>query len=210
MGNIPGEELNGVIKGIDFIKSRGKSFSGKKVAIIGGGNVAIDSARCALSLNAERVYLIYRRSFDEMPAYKLEVDDAKKEGIWFLILTMPKRIIGNDGKVKSLECLKTKLGEVDGSSRRSAIPIPDSEFEIEVDIVIEAIGQKVDISFIQNNPDIETVNGLIKVDERLRSSCHRIFAAGDSVNGGATVVQSIAEGRRAATEIDKFLNEVGL
>lgn len=207
--NIPGEELKGVKQGIDFIKSFNtgamESLPGKKVAVIGGGDVAIDAARCSVRLNAEKVYVIYRRSFDEMPAYEPEIDDAKREGVNFLLLTVPIRILGHDGNVKSLECVKTTLGEVDESGRRRPIPIPESEFEIGIDIVIEAIGQKVDESFIQNNPDIENVNWLIKVDEHLMTSHQGIFAAGDVVRGGSTVVQSIADGKRAAVEIDKFL-----
>jgi len=207
--NIPGEELNGVKQGIDFIKNFNsgaiESLSGKKVAVIGGGDVAIDAARCSVRLNAEKVYVIYRRSFDEMPAYGSEIDDAKKEGVNFLVLTMPIRVLGDDGNVKSLKCVKTTLGEVDESGRRRPIPIPESEFEIGIDIVIEAIGQKVDESFIQDNLDIENVNWLIKVDEHLMTSHRGIFAAGDVVRGGSTVVQSIADGKRAGVEIDKFL-----
>lgn len=207
--NIPGEELNGVRQGIDFIKSfnsgAAKSLSGKKVAVIGGGDVAIDTARSSLRLNAGEVYMVYRRSFDEMPAYEPEIDDAKKEGVNFLLLTVPTRILGRDGNVRGLECVKTRLGEVDESGRRRPIPIPGSKFEIQADIVIEAIGQKVDESFIQNNPDIENVKGLIKVDEHLMTSHQAIFAAGDVVRGGSTVVQSIADGKRAAVEMDKFL-----
>jgi len=209
--DIPGEEREGVIKGIDFIKNFNsgtiKSLLGKKVAVIGGGDVALDAARCALRLSADRTYLIYRRSFDEMPAYRLEVEDAKKEGVWFLILTMPVRITGDKGWVKSLECIKTRLGEPDESGRRRPIPIPESRFEIEVDVVIEAIGQKVDRSFLLKNPDIECSGGIIKVDEHLMTSNRGFFAAGDAVNGGSTVVQSIADGKRAAAEIDKFLGE---
>jgi len=209
--DIPGEELNGVRQGIDFIKGFNsgaiKSLSGKKVAVIGGGDVAIDAARSSLRLNAEKVYVVYRRSFDEMPAYEPEIDDAKKEGVNFLLLTVPTRILGRDGNVKSLECVKTRLGEVDESGRRRPIPIPESKFEIQADIVIEAIGQKVDESFIQSNPDIENVKGLIKVDEQLMTSHQGIFAAGDVVRGGSTVVQSIADGKRAALEMDKFLKE---
>ncbi|MCL0098961.1 NAD(P)-dependent oxidoreductase [Dehalococcoidia bacterium] len=207
--NIPGEELNGVKQGIDFIKGfnsgAAESLSGKRVAVIGGGDVAIDAARCSVRLDAQAVYVIYRRSFDEMPAYEPEIEDAKKEGVIFWLLTVPVAIIGHDGDVKSLECVKTSLGELDESGRRRPIPIPESRFEIEIDMVIEAIGQRVDESFIQSNPDIETANGLIKVDEHLMTSHRGIFAAGDVVRGGSTVVQSIADGKRAVAEIDRFL-----
>ena len=207
--NIPGKELKGVKQGIDFIKSFNagaeKSLSGKKVAVIGGGDVAIDAARCSIRLNAEKVYVIYRRSFDEMPAYDPEIDDAKKEGVEFLIQAVPTKIIGENGNVKSLECVKTKLGEMDESGRRRPIPLPESKFEIGIDIVIEANGQKVDESFIQNNPNIENTRGLIKVDDSLMTSQRGIFAAGDVARGGSTVIQSIADGKRAAVEIDKFL-----
>lgn len=209
--SVPGEELSRVKQGIDFIKSfntdSAKLLSGKKVAVIGGGDAAIDSARCAVCLNADRVYVVYRRSFEEMPAYKLEVDEAKKEGVYFLILTLPVRIIGDKGRVKGLECIKTRLGEPDKSGRRKPIPIPESKFEIKVDTVIEAIGQKVERSFLKSNPNIESVRGLIKVNEQLMTSHRGVFAAGDAVNGGTTVVQSIADGKRAAVEIDKFLKE---
>lgn len=202
--NIPGEELRGVVKGLGFIKEfdRG-SLSGKKVAVIGGGDVAIDAARCAVRLNAERVYLVYRRSFEEMPAYPPQIEEAQKENIWFLTQTMPIRIIG-DEVVKSIECIKTGLGEPDDSGRRRPIPIPESKFAIDVDMVIEAIGQRVEKPFIQSNPRIEFEGGLIKV-ERSMTSLKGVFAAGDAVNGGSTVVQSIADGRRAATEIDRYL-----
>ena len=207
--DIPGEELNGVKQGIDFIKSFNtgaiKSLSGKRVAVIGGGDVAIDAARCSVRLEAEKVHVIYRRSFNEMPAYEPEINDAKKEGVDFWLLTVPTRILGHDGNVKSLECVKTKLGELDESGRRKAIPIPESKFEIGIDIVIMAIGQKADESFIQSNPDIEIANGLIKVDEHSMTSHKGIFAAGDAVMGGSTVVQSVADGKRAGVAIDKFL-----
>jgi NADPH-dependent glutamate synthase beta chain and related oxidoreductases len=120
---------------------------------------------------------------------------------------MPTGIIGDKGWVKSVECIKTRLGELDESGRRRPIAIPESRFEIEVDVVIEAIGQKVDRSFLQANPEIESSGGLIKVDERLMTSNRGFFAAGDVVNGGTTVVQSTADGKRAAAEIDKFLKE---
>jgi glutamate synthase (NADPH/NADH) small chain len=208
--NIPGEKLNGVMQGLDFIKGfnngTADSLLGKRVAVIGGGDVAIDAARCAVRLDAEKVYVIYRRSWEEMPAYKLELDDARREGIIFLILTLPVTIIGRRGDVSSLVCVKTKLGEMDESGRKRPITIPESQFTLDIDLVIVAIGQKVDESFLKCNPDLETVGGLIKVDAELKTSRLGIFAAGDAIRGGSTVVQSIADGKHAAIEIDKFLS----
>jgi len=209
---MPGEELKGVIQGIDFTRifnqGTAKSFSGKKAVVIGGGDVAIDSARCAVRLGADMVYVVYRRSFEEMPAYKVEVEDAKREGVCFLTLALPVGIAGEKGHVRGLKCIKTRLGKPDKSGRRRPIPIPETEFEIEIDTVIEAIGQRVDNSFLKSNPSVETERGLIKVNERSMTSHRGIFAAGDAVNGGTTVVQSIVDGKRVAVEIDKFLKEV--
>lgn len=208
---IPGEELAEVVKGLDFIErlNDGEELIGKKVAIIGGGDVAIDAARCAIHMGAESVRVIYRRSFCEMPAYSLSVKDAKNEGVWFLTRAMPIKILGDD-RVKSLECIKTELGEPDASGRGRPIPVPTSQFVIDVDIVVLALGQRVERSFIECNPKIKFAKGLIKVDDRLMTSQRGVFAAGDATNGGSTVVQSIADGRRAAAEIGNFLEERAL
>ena len=209
---IPGEEFKGVFQGLDLLKeirNGRKPFApGKKVAVVGGGNVATDVARCSVRLGAEKVYMIYRRSLDEMPAYKSEIEAAEEEGVELMLLTAPTRILSNkSGWVICLECKEQKLGERDESGRRIPVPIPNSEFTIRVDMVIEAIGQRINEQFIKSNPDIKMHGGLIAIDEETRMTSKRgVFAGGDAVNGGTTVVQSVAEGKLAAEAIHKYLN----
>ena len=212
--NLPDENLEGVYLGMEFLKKINEvevgkqepfSLLGKKVAVIGGGNVAIDASRCCSRLGAEKVYVVYRRSLEEMPAYKSEVAAARHEGIEFMILSTPTKILGNENVV-GLECIRMKLGEADESGRRKPIPIPGSEFKFDVDLVIEAIGQKVDEKFIKDNPHVKVSNGLIVVDKETgMTSCQGVFAGGDVINGGTTVVQAVAEGTLAAKGIDKYL-----
>jgi glutamate synthase (NADPH/NADH) small chain len=179
----------------------------KKVAVIGGGNVAMDSARTALRLGAEKVYLIYRRSEKEMPARIEEVEHAKEESVEFHNLRNPKRILGDkDKNVTGIECLKYELGEPDESGRRRPIPIEGSEFEMDVDTVIVAIGNGA-------NPLIEqTTNGLnfnkwgnIEVDDKCRTSMQAVYAGGDIVLGSATVILAMGQGRLAAASINEYL-----
>ncbi|OHB42197.1 MAG: glutamate synthase (NADPH), homotetrameric [Planctomycetes bacterium GWC2_45_44] len=179
----------------------------KRVAVVGGGNVAMDSARTAVRLGAEKVYLIYRRSEKEMPARVEEVHHAKEEGIEFHLLRNPKRIIGDSGGVVcAIECLKYELGEPDASGRRRPVPIQGSEFQIEVDTVIIAIGNSA-------NPLIgQTTNGLelnkwgnIVVDEKCKTSLDGVYAGGDIVLGAATVILAMGQGRTAAAAINEYL-----
>ncbi|HVO85724.1 MAG TPA: NAD(P)-dependent oxidoreductase [Candidatus Eisenbacteria bacterium] len=209
---IPGEGFKDVLQGLDLLREIGngrKPFaSGKKVAVVGGGNVATDVARCSVRLGAQKVYMIYRRSLDEMPAYKSEIEAAEEEGVELMLLTAPTRILGNkSGRVVCLECRKQKLGEPDESGRRVPVPIPNSEFTISVNVVIEAVGQRIDEHFIKSNPDIKIHGGLIMIDEETRMTSKRgVFAGGDAVNGGATVVRSVAEGKLAAEAIHEYLS----
>jgi len=179
----------------------------KKVAVVGGGNVAMDSARMAVRLGAEKVYLIYRRSEKEMPARVEEVHHAKEEGIEFHTLQNPKRIIGDEnGKVVSVECLKYELGEPDDSGRRRPIAIEGSEFQIPVDTVIIAIGNAANPLIRQTTPGLEFNKwGNIVVDERCKTSLEGVYAGGDIVLGAATVILAMGQGRIAAAAINEYL-----
>jgi NADPH-dependent glutamate synthase beta subunit-like oxidoreductase/2,4-dienoyl-CoA reductase-like NADH-dependent reductase (Old Yellow Enzyme family) len=206
---IPGEDMQGVYQGITFLKNvnLGKSvIIGEKVAIIGGGNVAIDSGRTALRLGSKEVFIIYRRSPEEMPAHREEVTAAEAEGIKIHYLANPARLIGSDGKVKGVECLRTELGEPDERGRRRPVPIKDSEFVTDADMVISAIGEVPDLSFLDPNKFKLTPNGTIGVNPNtLSTSLPGIFAGGDVASGPSTVIEAIAAGRKAAISIDKYL-----
>jgi glutamate synthase (NADPH/NADH) small chain len=179
----------------------------KKVAVIGGGNVAMDSARTALRLGAEKVYLVYRRTEKEMPARIEEVHHAKEEGIEFHILQSPKRIIGDeDSHVIAIECLKYELGEPDDSGRRRPIPIEGSEFTIDVDTCIMAIGNGSNPLIRQTTPELEFNKwGNIVVDENCKTSMEGVYAGGDIVLGAATVILAMGQGRIAAAAINDYL-----
>ncbi len=213
---LPGINLDGVFRGLDFLrlvedisnkKIGDNLINEKKVAIIGGGDVAMDAAISAVNFGAKRTFLIYRRSFEEMPAIPSEVKMAKEKGVMFWIRAIPEKIMGdNGGNVRAIECIETKLGKPDKTGRKTPIPIPGTKFQLDVDIVIEAIGQKVENEFIANK-DLEiNQNGTIKTNKNRETSIPGIFAAGDVISGGSTVVQAIAEGVEAAIGIDKYLN----
>ncbi len=182
-------------------------YSSKIVAVLGGGNVAMDSARMALRLGAEKVYVIYRRTEVEMPARKEEVLHAKEEGIEFNFLTNAKRILGDEkSRVNAMECLRYELGEPDSSGRRRPVVIEGSEFIIDVDTVIVAIGNGSNPLIKQTTPALETNKwGNIIVDETQKSSMDRVFAGGDIVLGAATVILAMGEGRKAAAAINDML-----
>lgn len=184
-------------------------YPSKKVAVLGGGNVAMDAARMAKRLGAENVYVVYRRTEKEMPARKEEVAHAKEEGIEFLFLQNAKRIIGDkEGKVKQIECLRYELGEPDSSGRRRPIEIKGSEFLIDVDTVIVAIGNGSNPLLTQSTPGLELNKwGNIIVDENQKTSLDKVYAGGDIVLGAATVILAMGEGRRAAAAINKMLAE---
>lgn len=211
---LPGEDLDGVYLGLELLETISKAilsevklpyFSGKKVAIIGGGDVAIDTARCSLRLGAKEVCIVYRRSFEEMPAHVSEIRAAMEEGVEFLILAAPTKILGDAGHVVGLECIRMELGPPDKSGRKRPVPISGSEFKLNADIVIEAIGQKMDDKFTTDNPNITISGGLIAVNnETDMTSRPGIFAGGDVVKGG-TVVQAMADGKLVANRIDSYL-----
>jgi glutamate synthase (NADPH/NADH) small chain len=179
----------------------------KKVAVIGGGNVAMDSARMAVRLGAEKVYLIYRRTEVEMPARVEEVHHAKEEGIEFHILQNPKRIIGDQNShVVAIECLRYQLGEPDESGRRRPVRIEGSEFMIDVDAVIVAIGNVANPLIRQTTPGLEFNKwGNIVVDDNCKTSLEGVYAGGDIVLGAATVILAMGQGRIAAAAINKYL-----
>ena len=218
--NIPGENLNGVYSANEFLTRVNlmKAYLfpeydtpikiGKKVATIGGGNVAMDCARTALRLGAEESYIVYRRSEEEMPSRLEEIERAKEEGVIFKLLTLPIRFIGDEkGWVKQMECVKMKLGEPDSSGRRKPIPIPGSEFLMDVDTVIVAIGQSPNPLIPKTTPDLKTGRkGEILVDEKQKTSKAKVFAGGDITTGDATVIAAMGAGKRAAQAIHEFLS----
>ena len=208
--NVEGEDCEGVIDGVSFLRdvNLGNEVKlGSRVAVIGGGNAAIDAARTALRLGAVEVTVVYRRSRDEMPASSEEVDAALDEGVKFLFLAAPKRISRNDGDL-GLQCVRTELGEPDSSGRRRPTPVEGSEFEMAVDTVISAIGQAGDIP---DSLEMDVVaGGRLKVDpETLATSTKGVFAGGDVATGPASVIEAIAAGRQAAASIDRYLGGRG-
>ena len=208
--NTPGEDSDGVIPGINFLRqvNLGKKIEvGKKVAVIGGGNVAIDAARTALRLGAQEVSIVYRRTRDEMPANDEEIEEAEHEKIKILYLVAPTRIITGNGKVEGLECQRMELGAFDSSGRRRPIPMKGSEFLLEVDMVIPAIGYMPDLSCLPQNDGFKaTKAGTLTVDPvTLGTHLRGVFAGGDMVTGPSTVVEAMASGHRAAISIDRYL-----
>ncbi|MDH7512536.1 MAG: NADPH-dependent glutamate synthase [Clostridiales bacterium] len=219
---IPGENLIGVysaneyltrvnlMRAYDFPAYDTPVFRGKRVAVIGGGNVAMDSVRTAKRLGADLAAIIYRRSRHEMPAREEEVKHAEEEGIEFHFLTTPIRYIGdNDNKVKAMECLRMELGEPDSSGRRRPVPVEGSEFMTEVDMVVVAIGQSPNPLMAQTTPDLKVGKwGNLEVDwKTMATSIPGVYAGGDIVRGGATVILAMGDGRLAAQEIDKYLKD---
>ncbi len=217
---LEGENLNGVYSANEFLTRANlmKAYSfpetdtpiacSKNVAVFGGGNVAMDSARTALRLGAENVFLVYRRSRKEMPARVEEVHHAEEEGVQFLLLQNPVRLVGDEkGWVRQVECIKMELGEPDDSGRRRPIPIEDSEFMIDVDTVIVAIGNSSNPLIPDTTPDIETNRwGNIIADElTMKTSKKGVFAGGDIVLGAATVILAMGQGRLAAIAINEYL-----
>jgi len=210
---IEGEKLEGVVSAIDFLRKMrmdDNDFKGQRVAVIGGGNAAIDSARSALRSGAKDVYVIYRRSRDEMPAYPEEVKAALEEGINFHYLAIPKRILGTHGKVTGVECCRMKLGAIDDSGRRRPFPIKDSGYLLDVDSVIISVGQSADTSFMDISVEINKNATILADCETLATNVPGVFAGGDAVTQPASVIKAIASGRKAAASIDKYLGGEGI
>lgn len=218
--NIPGENLNGIYSANEYLTRTNlmKAYlfpeydtpikKSKRVAVIGGGNVAMDSARCALRLGADEVYIVYRRSREEMPARAEEVENAEEEGIIFKFLTNPKRFIGNEnGWVTGMECYEMELGEPDASGRRRPVVKEGSEFIIDVDTVVVALGTTPNPLIPSTTPDLETTRkGTVIADEESGKTVKdQVWAGGDVVTGAATVISAMGAGKRAAAAIDAYL-----
>ena len=207
---IPGEQLAGVVDALDFIDDvttrKWKSIDvGKWVAVIGAGNTAIDAATEAKRLGAEQVYMIYRRSEKEMPAYEFEFELAQNDGVQFMFQTAPKRVIGKK-HVEALECIRMKLGAPDKDGRRKPVPVPRSEFKLPVDMVIKSVGQNIEDSFLSQIPNLKTKNGMVVVNTKTYQTTNpKYFAGGDCINGGKEVVNAAYDGKQAAHGIDRCL-----
>jgi len=209
--NVSGEDLEGVIQILEFLRavSVGQHVDvGERVAVIGGGNSAIDAARTAKRLGAKEAMILYRRTRNEMPALPHEIEAAEREGIKFHFLVAPKRIIGENGKVKAIECLRMRLGEPDASGRRRPIPISFSEHQYEVDSVIPAIGQIPEKSCVPHELlDEKAKEALIPVDEiTTETKIEGVFAGGDIVTGPASIIQAVGAGKQAAFSIHRYLS----
>ncbi|UCG70900.1 MAG: FAD-dependent oxidoreductase, partial [Thermoplasmata archaeon] len=206
---VPGEDLEGVLAATDLLRdvNLGKDVKiGKKVAVIGGGNVAMDAVRTSLRLGAEKVMIIYRRAEEQMPADPMEVEESREEGVEYHFLRNPTKIIGEDGKVVGMEIIKMKLGEPDASGRRRPIPIEGSNYTIKVDTVIPAISQSPDLFWVpEGTINITKWNSVEADEETGATNMKGIYAAGDGVTGPQTVIEAVAGARKAAVAIDKFL-----
>lgn len=208
--NVPGEEADGVINAVDFLRDIALEKHvavGEKVAVVGGGNSAIDAARTAKRLGAKEVLVLYRRSREEMPALPGEVAEAEKDGVTLHFLVAPKQIITENGKVKAVECVRMQLGEPDESGRRKPIPISFSEHQYAVDTVIPALGQVAETSSIPNELlDKEAKISLIQTDPlTLETKLPGVFAGGDITSGPASIIEAVGQGKRAAFSIHLYL-----
>lgn len=204
---IEGEELKGVYGGNELLeKGIHPNYTGKKVAVIGGGNVAMDTARTIKRMGAEKVFVIYRRAEEQMPAEKKEIEEAKIEGIKFLFQNNIVKIIGNEKQeVEKIECIKTELVQKEGEARKSPVNIVGSNYEMEMDYVVMAVGSKTDRELL-STLDMELTNyGYLKVNEKYQTSKKKIFAGGDLIGTKATVAWAARSGREAAKEIKEFL-----
>lgn len=203
-------DIAGLVDGVSWLKdfNLGKQVkTGKRVAVIGGGNVAIDAARTALRLGAEEVSIVYRRSREEMPAINDEIVEAEKEGVKIHYLAVPAKLVGKAGVCEGLECLKTELGEPDESGRRRPVTVAGSEFVLDTDIVISAIGQSADLSFLEGTGiEVKRGNTIIADPCSMATNVKGVFAGGDVVSGPATVIEAMAAGRKGALAIDAFLS----
>lgn len=218
--NIPGENLNGVYSSNEFLTRINLMkayrfpeydtpiYVGKNVAVIGGGNVAMDAARCAVRMGAKNVYLVYRRTQAELPAREEEIENALEEGVKPIFLTLPIEILGNaQGWAAGLHCIRMRLGEPDASGRPKPIPIPNSNFTLDVDTVVVAIGQGPNPLLSCSTPDLQ-VNGrghIIADGATGKTSKKGVFAGGDVVSGSATVILAMGEGKKAARAVDQYL-----
>jgi len=207
---IPGEKADGVVDAMTFLKSynlQGTVKVGQNVVVVGGGNAAIDAARCAVRLGAKNVTVVYRRTRAEMPAYAEEIDEAQREGVHLMVLTAPTQVINEHGKVVGLQCKRMTLGEFDKSGRRSPKAGIEAEFTIPADQVIAAIGQSLDTNEIMDGVELK-INKRQYIDAdpvTCKTSAEGIFAGGDAATGPASVAEAVGAGERAAVAIDQYL-----
>ena len=215
---IPGESLSGVYSAneyltrINLMKAYREGYDtpikkSRAVAVVGGGNVAMDACRCAKRLGAEKVYIVYRRGEEEMPARNEEIHHAKEEGIEFRLLTNPKRILGQDGKVTGMECIRMELGEPDESGRRRPVEVPGSEFVLDVDTVIMSLGTSPNPLIRSTTPGLETNRKgcLVVNEETMQTTREGVYAGGDAVTDAATVILAMGAGKKAAEHIHQYL-----
>lgn len=218
--NIEGEQLSGVYSANEFLTRVNlmKAYrfpeyltpvrAGRRVAVVGGGNVAMDAARCALRLDAEKVMIVYRRGEEEMPARREEIEHAREEGVEFALLTNPVKFTGDEnGSVTGMTCVRMALGEPDASGRRRPAPVPGSEFETEISCAVIAIGNSPNPLIAQTTPGLETQKwgGIVVKGDTLATSVPGVYAGGDAVTGAATVILAMGAGKKAAREIDEYL-----
>ena len=218
--NIPGEALKGVMSANEYLtrtnlmKAYDEEYDtpivqSKAVAVVGGGNVAMDAARCAMRLGAEHVYIVYRRGEAEMPARLEEQHHAKEEGIEFKTLCNPIEVLGDEnGRARAIKCIRMELGEPDASGRRRPVEVPGSEFELEVDTVIMSLGTSPNPLIRSTTPGLETNRkGCLIVNETEMTTREGVFAGGDAVTGAATVILAMGAGKKGAAAIDAFLKK---
>jgi dihydropyrimidine dehydrogenase (NAD+) subunit PreT len=210
--SIPGETLHGCMDALSFIEqTKSRSFDqitiASRIAVIGGGNTAIDAVTAARRLGAEVVYMVYRRSQEEMSAFDYELELARQDGVNFVWQVQPVRVIdGGAGHVAALECVRTQAETKAAGKRRSFAPVPGSEFRLDVEMVIKALGQKRKIDFLKQIPDLQLANGCVTVNpDTMQTSNPRYFAGGDCINGGGEVVDAVAHGKKAAAGIHHAL-----
>jgi len=209
---IEGGDLKGVVHALDFLWSVNcgeKMEIGKNVVVIGGGNVAVDAAKTALRLGANEVTILYRRSIEEMPANPWEVKEAENDGVKIEFLVAPKKILGENGKVSAVECVRMQLGEPDESGRRKPIPIEGSEFTRETDMVILAIGETPDLEFLPKEVELNEDSTVWVNPITMETNLQGVFAGGDTVTGPATVIEAIRAGKCAAESIENYLKSLG-
>ncbi|MFC2104572.1 FAD-dependent oxidoreductase [Bacteroidota bacterium] len=214
-----GDDAENVFSGIDFLRNMEMTgqkydFTGKTIAVVGGGNTAMDCCRTSLRCGAEKVYVIYRRTEKEMPANPIEIHESKVEGVEYMFLTNPSKVNKDkDGKLKSMTCLKMELGEPDASGRRRPVPVEGSDFEIELDYALAAIGQKTEVDFL-DDINKNTTDGKLEVNRwgdidadknTLQTGAKSIFAAGDGVTGPATIIEAVAQAKIASRSCHQFL-----
>ncbi len=215
--NIPGENLKGVLSANEYLtrvnlmgawnpESDTPVLKGHRVVVVGGGNVAMDAVRTAKRLGADEATIVYRRSMDELPARREEVHHAQDEGVRFDLLVSPTEVLGDDNRwVRGIRCIRMELGEPDASGRRRPVEVPGSEFEIECEMVVMAIGTRSNPLLTASEPDLEINKwGYIVADENLQTSIPGVFAGGDIVRGAATVILAMGDGKKAAASINQY------